>query len=290
MTKRHLTIARPHGAPPMVAAVKAGWQRGVIELRQSFTNAQDLFGQLFWPVILLVVLFFMRDSTFAGFSLGTLMLPSAVGMAVALTGMMGMSGTLAVDREDGTLLRAKATPNGMVGYLLGKIVVVAGWVLAGVVILLVPGTFLVDGVEIDVLTLLWVVTLGIVATLPLGAVIGCLIGTPRSQGLLMLPLVGLIAISGIFYPITAMPAWLAVVAQVFPVYWLGLGVRSAVLPDTAAAIELTETWRHLPTVGVLTAWAALGLLLAPLVLRRMARRESGSGVAARRERAMRRIG
>jgi ABC-2 type transport system permease protein len=33
----------------------------------------------------------------------------------------------------------------------------------------------------------------------------------------------------------------------------------------------------------------LGLLLAPAVLRRMARRESGSQVAARREKAMQRI-
>jgi ABC-2 type transport system permease protein len=33
-------------------------------------------------------------------------------------------------------------------------------------------------------------------------------------------------------------------------------------------------------------WTVAGLVLAPIVLRRMARRESGSAVAARRERAM----
>lgn len=279
---------------PVAVAVHAGWRRGLIELRQSFTNGQDLFGQLFWPVVLLVVLFFMRDSTFGGFSLGTLVLPSAIGMTIALTGMMGMSGALAVDREDGTLLRAKAVPNGMIGYLLGKLVVVTGWVLAGVLILLLPGMFLVDGLAMGSvgawLTLLWVVALGAVACLPLGGVLGSLLSSPRSQGAVMLPLIGLVSISGIFYPIAALPAWLAVVAQVFPVYWLGLGVRSALLPNDAAAIELTESWRHLETVGVLAAWAVLGLTLAPIVLRRMARRESGSGVAARRERAMQRIG
>ena len=36
----------------------------------------------------------------------------------------------------------------------------------------------------------------------------------------------------------------------------------------------------------LAGWAAVGLLVAPRVLRRMAQRESGSRVAARRERAM----
>ena len=49
----------------------------------------------------------------------------------------------------------------------------------------------------------------------------------------MLPMMGLIAISGIFYPITALPGWLQWIAQVFPVYWLGLGMRSALLPDAA---------------------------------------------------------
>jgi ABC-2 type transport system ATP-binding protein len=41
--------------------------------------------------------------------------------------------------------------------------------------------------------------------------------------------------------------------------------------------------------GVLSAWVVAGLMLAPVMLRRMARREAGSSVAARREKAMRRI-
>jgi ABC-2 type transport system permease protein len=99
-----------------------------------------------------------------------------------------------------------------------------------------------------------------------------------------------IAISGIFYPITSLPDWLQGVGQVFPIYWLGLGMRSALLPDSAAAVEIGESWRHLETVGVLSAWAVAGLILAPIVLRRMARRESGSIVASRREKALHRVG
>jgi ABC-type Fe3+/spermidine/putrescine transport system ATPase subunit len=85
------------------------------------------------------------------------------------------------------------------------------------------------------------------------------------------------------------PAWLQGVAQVFPIYWLGLGMRSALLPDDMAAVEFGHSWRHLETAGVLSAWAVVGLILAPIVLRRMARRESGSSVAARREKALQRI-
>ena len=73
------------------------------------------------------------------------------------------------------------------------------------------------------------------------------------------------------------------------VAWLPRYERSW-LPGDLAAVELGGSWRHLETVGVLGAWAVLGLVLAPVVLRRMARRESGSRVAARRERAMQRVG
>lgn len=67
-------------------------------------------------------------------------------------------------------------------------------------------------------------------------------------------------------------------------------MRSALLPDAAVSVELGESWRHLETIGVLGAWAVLGLIVAPIVLRRMARRESGSSVAGRREKALQRVG
>jgi ABC-2 type transport system permease protein len=51
-------------------------------------------------------------------------------------------------------------------------------------------------------------------------------------------------------------------------------------------VEIGGSWRHLETLVVLGGWVVIGFALAPVVLRRMARRESGSAVAARRERAM----
>lgn len=65
-------------------------------------------------------------------------------------------------------------------------------------------------------------------------------------------------------------------------------MRSALLPGNAAVVELGGSWRHWETLGVLVAWAVTGLFIAPIMLRRMARRESGSRVAARQERAMQR--
>jgi ABC-2 type transport system permease protein len=277
-----------------MAAVRAGWRRGRIELRQSFTNGPELFSHFLWPVLMLATLFFLRHRDFGstGLLLGTFALPSILGMNAAM-GMVSMSQQLTADREDGTLLRAKATPNGMLGYLVGKVVSVAGGLLADLAILLIPGVLIVDNLTFGSFggwfTLLWVLALGMVATLPIGAVLGSVFTTARSQGLLQLPMLGLIAISGIFYPIAALPGWLEWIGQVFPIYWMGLGMRSALLPDTTVVVEIGDSWRHLETAGVLGVWAVAGLLVAPVVLRRMARRESGSTVAERRERALRRV-
>ncbi|MEV4626105.1 ABC transporter permease [Micromonospora sp. NPDC049523] len=279
----------------MLTAARSGLARGWIELRQTFTTPQDLWTYLFPTIILLVVMVFTRSATVPGtdFSLGSRTLPSALGMGIAFGGLVNLAQQLIVEREDGTLLRAKAVPNGMLGYLIGKIVLISGITLVSLTLQLVPGLFLLDGLAVNSLSgwtmLAWVLLLGLVATMPIGAILGSLFDNPRNMGLIMLPIMGLVATSGIFYPITNFPAWLQGTAQVFPIYWLGLGMRSALLPDNLSVVEIGQSWRHLETFGVLGAWAVVGLVAAPIVLRRMARRESGSRVAARREKALQRV-
>lgn len=276
--------------------VRAGFICGLIELRQSFTGTA-LIGQLLWPVVTLVAIFFLRDRSVGsgngGFSLGAFILPSVLGMFIAL-GMLLVIQYLSAEREDGALLRAKATPHGIHSYLIGKLVTVSLTILVYLVILLVPGMLIVRGLALggisSWITLAWVLILGLVATQTIGAILGSLISNPRGASYISLPVLGLVAISGVFYPITALPAWLQWIAQIFPIYWLGLGMRSALLPASAASVEIGASWRPVETAVVLGAWAAVGLILAPIILSRMARRESGSRVAASREKALQRVG
>ncbi|GAA2308156.1 ABC transporter permease [Streptomyces hawaiiensis] len=281
---------------PVWYAALVGVRRGWTELRQTFTTGQDVFGYALWTVLLVVPLYLGRDEPLkgAGISTGAFMLPSVLGMTLAFTGLMTTAQLLTTEREDGTLLRAKAVPHGMVGHLIGKIVMVSGTALASMAIPFAVGVFLVDGVARQgggaLLTLVWMVPLGLLATLPMGAVVGSLVNSPRTVGLLMLPVMGLVVISGIYFPLSELPEWLRTVGQIFPFYWLGLGLRSALLPADAVAAEIGASWRHLETAGVLGAWAVAGLLLAPSVLRRMARRESGAAMAERHRKAMQRVG
>ena len=96
-------------------------------------------------------------------------------------------------------------------------------------------------------------------------------------------------VSGIFSPLATMATWVQILGQLTPTYWLGLGLRSTLLPESAVVAEIGGSWRTLLTIGVLLIWAIGGLILAPMLLRRMARRESGSSVAARREKALQRV-
>lgn len=263
---------------PATTSARAGLQRGWIEFRQVATTPSEAFGWLWIPIVALVVMFLLRDNTVPGtsFSLGAQAIPGILAMNLVFTALMGMAVALASDRESGMLLRAKATPNGMLGYLIGKVASQSGLTASMLAVVLVPAAFLFDGLRLGSagawLTLLWVLPLGLAATLPIGALIGASFRSTQSLGMVSLPLMGLIAISGVFYPITALATWLQWVAQVFPLYWLGLGLRSAMLPDELAVAELGESWRTLETVGVLGAWTLLGFLVAPMMLRRLARR------------------
>src|SRR5689334_7817153 len=109
-------------------AVQAGLTRGWIETRQA-----SIFNYLFPPTVYAGTVLFMGGQTVPGtdFAFGAMVLPSLLGILIAFGGLTGPAGAIATDAEDGTLLRAKATPYGMIGYLVGKIMLFTLTTLAG---------------------------------------------------------------------------------------------------------------------------------------------------------------
>ncbi|MEU2119542.1 ABC transporter permease [Streptomyces sp. NPDC016459] len=282
---------------PTIYAVRLGLRRGWIEFRQSLTTPGDVVYYLFLGGIFLTVLFFMRNSTVQGtdLSLATLSMPSMIGGLLAFQTLGGAAFALAAEREDGTLLRAKTVPQGLAGYIAGRVLGIALSTLLTLAIILVPSVFLFDdlvtGEVTKWLNLLWVLVLGLLATLPIGLIIGAMVKNPRGANTWgIFPTMGLMAISGIFYPVTSLAGWLQGIAQIFPMYWVGLGTRAALLPEAAVAVELGDSWRRPMTAVVLLAWAVVALLIAPKVLGRTAKGETGSKVEARQQEALKRVG
>ena len=276
---------------PRRAAVLAGLSRGWIETRQNLTETAYVIGHVIGPVVYVAILLFFRGKTVPGtdFALVTMVLPSLLGMSIAYGGLSAPVTSIAADCEDGTLLRAKATPNGMLGYLVGKIVMFASTALLSIIATVIPGILIVDDLILDarawlLLALLFVV--GMVSTVPVGVALGSLMKSSVQSALVPLTFMLIVLASGIYFPITVLPTWLQWVAQAFPVYWVGLGARSAMLPAEMVAAEIGQSWRTVEMFAVLGVWAVLGFFLAPILLRRMARRQSGSAMAKVRERYM----
>ena len=278
---------------PTINAVRLGVARGWIEFKIYYLkDLQSLVGTVIIALLLVGVLWFERGTNIEGVSLALLTLPGLLAMLIANEGFSDVARFLSAHREDGTLLRAKAIPQGMIGYLIARVVLTILSTIFILVIVFILSLFVVPGLaNLDggrLFTFVWVLVLGLLATAPMGAIVGSLVKSSGAGfGLTFFPLAALVAISGIFYPIRALPVWVQWVAQVFPVYWLGLGLRTVFSPATAAALELGGTFRPLATFLVLAAWAVVGLLLAPPILRRMARRASGGEMEEGKQRFMR---
>ena len=274
-------------------AVQLGVRRGVAELGQSLRSAQDLGFSLFMAAAVLGYLLLRRDDRVPGTDLlvPAVQLPSIIGALVAFGLVVGAAYALSMQREDGTLLRYKAMPHGVRAYFTSQFVALGGGILPQVLVVLVPSLLLFDDVmsggASGWLTFAGILLLGSLAIMPLGIVIGAIVPNTQKVGTWgMLPIILLIGISGIFFPLGQLWGWVQVVAQVFPLYWFGLGMRSTFLPDEAAAAELGGSWQTPEALLVLTAWGVAGWIVTPIVLRRMARRQSGSDVEAAREAAL----
>lgn len=278
---------------PNLHAFRTGLGRGWHEFRLSVRSPQDQAFYIFQAAGVLLFLYFNRTNEMedTGLLYSTVAMPSIVGALIMFGLVVGPAYALAMEREDGTLLRAKALPRGIVGYVTGQVLFHSLSLLPMLVVILVPGAFIVEGMmsrgAAGWVTMTWVVALGLLATMPIGIVIGSLVPGVQKMGTWgILPILVLGAISGIFYPIQELWGWVQGVAQVFPMYWLGHGMRAAFLPDAAAVIEFGGSWRLVETALVLGTWAIIGFIVAPIVLARMARRQSGSQVEAAREQAL----
>lgn len=273
-------------------AIRLGLRRGRLEFVQSIRSSQDQGFYLFTAFLAVGYLFLRRNTEIEGTDLllPSVALPSILGAFVAFGVVIGPAYTLAMEKEDGTLLRHKAVPHGLVGYFTGQLVFQTLNLVPQMVTILIPSFLLFDDLMAEPsgwFTVAWVLLVGILAAMPIGMVIGALVPSTQKVGTWgMLPVMVLAGISGIFYPLQQLWGWVQVLAQVFPMYWLGLGMRSAFLPDEAAALEVGESWRTWETVAVLGVWAVVGAVLTPVVLRRMSRRSTGSQVQAAKEAAV----
>ncbi len=271
--------------------IRGALRHAKTSLRIHLFTASSLISWLFFPVLGLIIIYLLRDQKVmdTDINMAQVGVPGILAMYLVSAGLFGIAASLLTESEDGTLLRAKTVPHGMTSHLLGNVITHTVIALAPMVLLLGAMPLVANEAPASVgqwLTFVWVALLGLAATLPWGAVFGAVARGPASLGWGSILVYGSMAISGIFYPLAALPGWLQLIGKILPTYWIGLGFRSALLPEEAVVLELGQTWATGPTALVLGAWTVFGMIVAPAALRRIARRQSGSRVAAARERVL----
>lgn len=272
------------------SVLRAAARQARVALIRKYSSPQGL-SAIAVAGFLVAVIWFVRDADFMdGVDAAAYLFAGFLGLTIVSGAMLTIASEIQLERESGTLLRAKTIPHGMTGHLLAKLMSVPVELAIGVVPMLI-GLALLAPEALPSGAGRWVVLvatmlLGTASMLPWGAVLGSIFRSMIGMSVAMLMIYGVTAVSGFFFPVTMLPGWAQGLVQLTPIYWVGLGIRGAMLPDAAAAVEIGEVWRSGLTVLVLVGWAVLGLVLASVFLRRMARRQSGSAVAAARERVM----
>ncbi|ANS79257.1 ABC-type multidrug transport system, permease component [Serinicoccus hydrothermalis] len=273
------------------AVLGAAAHQARITLVRKYTSAAGV-STVVVSLAVLVLLWFVRDVQLGAAQVGAggYIFSGFLAFGVIAAAVLGVAGELQAEREDGTLLRAKAVPHGMTGHLVAKLLAAPVDALVPVLPALVGAALLLpDSMPQDVASwvlLVLVFGLGVLTMLPWGAVLGSVFRTMIGLAWAMMSMYALAALSGVFYPVGGWPAPLQWVAQLSPLYWIGVAVRSVLLPEGAAAAEIGGEFRLELALVVLLAWAVAGLFIAPVLLRRMARRQSGSAVQAARERVL----
>ena len=106
---------------PVVNAVRLGLHRGRIIYRQVTISPEGLFNAIFWYGIPIALFIVFGDEPIPGldFSAGAALMPALCTVLIAIA-VINPAFYLSTEREDGTLLRARAVPNGLVGWLRSR--------------------------------------------------------------------------------------------------------------------------------------------------------------------------
>lgn len=248
--------------------------QATFDLRAFLRNRQARFFTLALPLIFLVIFV----SVFGNDKLGpnhikasTYYVPGISALAIIGSSFVNLVISIAALRENGTLKRRRATPVPASVLIAGRTLTAVFVSLVVMTVLLLLGRF-AYGVHLPTSTIP-----GVALTAIVGSIAFCILGYALStfvdsedaaQPTVQAIILPLYFISGVFIPNVNLPTWLRDVAKFFPVQHLADGLHHAYDP----AVHGTGiVWSD---IGVLAAWAAVGLAVA---LRRFSWMPAGSG-------------
>lgn len=215
------------------------WYREVLRLRR---DRPRLVASLGAPLLYLIVFGFGLSRTMGtlapGLNFTQFLFPGILGMTVLMTALMsGMS--VVWEREMGFLKEVLVAPLSRRAMVLGKTSGGATLAIVQGLVLLVLAPLL--GITLPLTSLLWLLPFLLLVAFALSS-LGVLIASRTYtmegfQVVVNLVLMPLIFLSGIFFPLTGLPAWLDVIVKINPVTYGVDAIRHLILGPVVPSVN-----------------------------------------------------
>ncbi len=263
------TMATTTSSNDIGRTIRLGLLSGKLEIRAFFRNTTAVVFGLLFPALLMVLFatIFNEPIEGTGVNVAQYMAAGIIAISVATVAFSNLGIAVATERGEGRIKRLAGTPLPVGSYFIGKIVGVVVNTVLGVGILLaiaIPAY----GLDLPADGMRWAmflvtVLLGLTSCTLLGIAMGTVPPNGRTApGIITPPFLVLQFISGTFLQFTTQPGWLQAIADAFPLRWMALGMRSALLPDQFVREETGQTWQRPTVLIILAAWVVGGALLA----------------------------
>jgi ABC-2 type transport system permease protein len=238
----------------MTEVVTLAWRQYRLERRLFWRNPSAAFFNFLLPLLFLA---FFGAILHGNQHALNIIVPGIAGMAVMSTTFTALAFNMTFLREQGVLKRIHGTPMPGSSYLLA----IAGNAVTNtavqIAIITVAGkVFFGTGWPRDWVELIVFVAAGVICFASLGVAFSHAIpnfdSAPAYVNAVFLPV---IFVSGVFYDAAKAPAFIKGIAEALPLIHLINGLSGAMVKGTSLATNISS-------LGVIAAWAVLGIALA----------------------------
>ena len=238
----------------MTEVAVLAWRQYRLERRLFWRNPSAAFFNFLLPLLFLA---FFGAAFHSDHKELRIIVPGIAAMSVMSTTFTALAYNMTILREQGVLKRIRGTPMPGISYLLG----IAGNAVTNtamqIVIITVAGkVFFGTGWPREWVELVVFVIVGVVCFASLGVAFSHVIpnfdSAPAYVNAVFFPVV---ALSGVFFDTAHAPGFMKGIAQALPLYHLIAGLSGAMVRGTSLSSNVSA-------LGVIAAWAVLGIVFA----------------------------
>ena len=181
------------------------------------------------------------------------LLPGIIALSIMISAVIGLSTILVNWRKRGILRRLKLTPMPLSEFLISRVLASLFLALLQVGVLIAFGAT-VFGVSISATA--WaaipIALAGALCFLMMGFTVGSLVSEPETADAVTNVITNpMMFLSGVFFPVAAMPAFVQTIAKVLPLYYLANGLRDTIVRNEGLAHVMPDLGILLGVTGVL---------------------------------------